>query len=31
MAPDDPPPGPAAEPFGLLFVCTGNICRSATA
>ncbi|HEV8373828.1 MAG TPA: protein-tyrosine-phosphatase, partial [Actinomycetota bacterium] len=28
MAPEDPPP---AEPFGLLFVCTGNICRSATA
>jgi protein-tyrosine phosphatase len=28
--PRTPPPA-AAEPFGLLFVCTGNICRSATA
>ena len=25
-----PDPGPA-EPFGVLFVCTGNICRSPTA
>ena len=28
--PPDPPSGPA-EPFGVLFVCTGNICRSPTA
>jgi protein-tyrosine phosphatase len=28
--PPDPPSG-AAEPFGVLFVCTGNICRSPTA
>jgi protein-tyrosine phosphatase len=28
MAPD---PGGANEPFGVLFVCTGNICRSPTA
>ena len=29
--PPAPEPGQAAEPFGVLFVCTGNICRSATA
>ena len=28
--PPDPSSGPA-EPFGVLFVCTGNICRSPTA
>jgi protein-tyrosine phosphatase len=28
--PSDPSSGPA-EPFGVLFVCTGNICRSPTA
>jgi len=28
--PPDPSSG-AAEPFGVLFVCTGNICRSPTA